>query len=92
MRLNKNEVELIRDTIDGFLGNVRVYLFGSRLNEKRQGGDIDLFIDAEGMDYVTKLKLRAKLKQLLHKPVDIVYHTDYSRDIEREARKGVILQ
>jgi endonuclease/exonuclease/phosphatase (EEP) superfamily protein YafD len=34
---------------------------------------------------------KAKLKELLHKPVDIVFHSNFDRVIEEEALKGVRL-
>ena len=91
MRLSKKEIEIIKGTIRQNIDNSTIYLFGSRVNENKRGGDIDIFIIADKIDYDTKLKIKAKLHSLLHKPIDIVWHRDFDRDIEKEALKGVIL-
>jgi len=91
VRLSTKEIDTIKKTINSKLSNAKIYLFGSRLNDSKKGGDIDLFIISKDINYELKLTLRAKLKELLYKPIDIVYHQDFSRDIEKEALKGVVL-
>jgi predicted nucleotidyltransferase len=45
MRLNKHEIESIKDLAQMHFGNdVQVILFGSRTSNNKRGGDIDLFI------------------------------------------------
>jgi len=91
MRLRKKEQNIIKDTIYSIFGEVTIYLFGSRLDESKKGGDIDLFVISDNATFSNKIKALSKLKMLLHKPVDIVLHKDFTRDIEKEALKGVIL-
>ena len=91
MRLSKKEVEIIRDTISSIFGEATIYLFGSRVDETKIGGDIDLFVISDNATFSNKIKALSKLKMLLHKPVDIVLHRDFNRDIEKEALKGIKL-
>jgi predicted nucleotidyltransferase len=91
MRLNSKEIEIIKEVIPQYIKSAKVYLFGSRLDDTKKGGDIDLFIVSPTKSYAIKIKIRAKLKQLLGKPVDIVFHRDFNRAIEKEALKGVEL-
>ena len=59
MRLSKFEIESIKKTAFHHFGNgVNVYLFGSRTNNKKRGGDIDLFIQQPNGE---KLKTRSKI-------------------------------
>ncbi len=45
MRLTKYETEVIKNTAYRIWGNeVIIYLFGSRADDSKKGGDIDLFI------------------------------------------------
>lgn len=45
MRLCKNEIESIVSLANQFFGSdVQVFLFGSRIDDQKRGGDIDLFI------------------------------------------------
>jgi predicted nucleotidyltransferase len=48
MRLSEYEKEVIVSSAkNNFGGNTRVILFGSRTNDARKGGDIDLFVQLE---------------------------------------------
>ena len=43
IRLNNKEIEIIKNSIIQIFGESEIYIFGSRLKEKK-GGDIDIFI------------------------------------------------
>jgi len=91
LRLSEKEIKIIKNVTTQFLNEAKIYLFGSRLDDSKRGGDIDLFIVSKDMNYERKLKIRAKLKALLKKPVDVVCHKDFNRVIEKEALKGRLL-
>lgn len=90
MRLSDKERETIKATISRFFGDATIYLFGSRLDKSKKGGDIDLYVVPQNKEHLTekKIKALAKLERMLHKPVDIVVHRDFSREIEQEALQG----
>jgi uncharacterized protein len=59
MRLSKFEIESIIKLAGIHFGkNVQVFLFGSRTNNQRRGGDIDLFIRNTAADH---LLMRSKI-------------------------------
>jgi predicted nucleotidyltransferase len=93
MRLKEKEVAIIKNIITEIFGDVKIYLFGSRLNMHKKGGDIDLYIITKDTTNLFEKKIRAlaKLKMNLFKPIDIVIHKDFNRPIEQEALKGKIL-
>jgi predicted nucleotidyltransferase len=93
MRLNQNELKLITSTVYSIFGKAKIHLFGSRLDDTKKGGDIDLFIvtDERSNLFEKKIKTLAKLERALCKPVDIVVHKDYKRPIEQEILKANIL-
>ena len=93
MRLSEQEKTIIKSVIAEIFGEARVYLFGSRLDESKRGGDIDLFVIAQDKSdlFHKKIKALAKLERTLCKPVDIVVHKNFDRVIEQEALKGRIL-
>lgn len=94
MRLSQKEIETIKKIIIDFFGESEIYLFGSRIDDMKVGGDIDLFVipkNREGNLFEKKIKASVKLENLLQLPVDIVVHYDFERLIEKEALKGIKL-
>lgn len=45
MRLSKRVLNILQINIKKSFGNVNIYLFGSRTDDNKKGGDIDLAID-----------------------------------------------
>ena len=93
MRLSAKEIELIKTNVKMIFGESIVYLFGSRVDDTKRGGDIDLYIVPNTNDNLFKKKIKIKtiLEDLLYKPVDIVVAKDKDRLIEKEAMKGIII-
>jgi len=58
MRLDIQEKEALRFALKDFKGEV--YLFGSRLDDKKKGGDIDILLIPERK--ITPLKLSLKIQ------------------------------
>ena len=91
MRLSKKKIKLIKDKVSLIFGEAVIYLFGSRVDDTKKGGDIDLYIISEINDnlFQKKLKLKILLEDMLYKPVDVIVSTDKNRLIEKEAIMGV---
>lgn len=47
MRLSKNQILAILKAKELFFPNSKIYLFGSRIDPSKTGGDIDLYILSE---------------------------------------------
>ena len=93
MRLSPKEIKIIQQEVNKIFDNAKVYLFGSRLDDTKKGGDIDLYIvPKEQKDFFRKKALlKTKLEDLLYKPVDITIAYNSNRAIEKEARKKCML-
>lgn len=96
MRLTEYEVKSI---IESFRSNFKtgdIYLFGSRVDDKQKGGDIDLYIDVQESDDILdkKIDMLTKIKSKIgEQKIDILFSRDKSRAIEQEAlKKGVKLE
>jgi len=90
MRLQKEEIELIKNVIKTYLKDAKIYIFGSRLDDSKKGGDVDIFIITnEKVSLSLEAKIKFLLEEELFKPVDLVFHKDFNRKIEKEALKGV---
>lgn len=94
MRLSSVHQAIIKaETLNVFGVNASVFLFGSRMDDSKKGGDIDLFIRTDDKDELFEKKLRflAKLKrQIGEQKIDVVFNEDENRLIEQEVRKWSI--
>ena len=75
MRLKDYEVRAIKDSVHSLDKNARVYLFGSRVDDKKRGGDIDLIVVSEKMNYKDKLRIYTNIfKKLDEQKIDIILY------------------
>lgn len=93
MRISAKEVAIIKNKTKDIFGEVVIYLFGSRVDDEKKGGDIDLYIVAKVKDnlFSKKRKLKIILEDILYKPVDIIVSINKERLIEREAIMGIVI-
>ncbi|MEA1955367.1 MAG: nucleotidyltransferase domain-containing protein [Campylobacterota bacterium] len=93
MRLSTKEISIIQNRVKTIFGDSLIYLFGSRVDDNKQGGDIDLYIIPKVSDnlFKKKIKIKTVLEDILFKPVDIVVAINADRLIEKEAIMGVKL-
>ena len=49
-----------------------VWLFGSRLDDAKKGGDVDLYVEAEPHDLRAELCCKIELEEVLDMPVDLL--------------------
>ncbi len=80
MRLTEKEIEVIISRTRLYFGSsARAWLFGSRTNDEKKGGDIDLFIKSEEPERLTlenRLRFSVDLKLSLgDQRIDVVLDT-----------------
>jgi len=95
MRLSYSEIEKIVNLKDSvFSKETKIFLFGSRVDDSKKGGDIDLFIQSDEDNLLEKkITYLELLKDVFgEQKIDIVYAKDENRMIEQEAlKKGIEL-
>lgn len=99
MRLSSSQIQIIRDTVIAMLGaDVRIVLFGSRLDDAAKGGDIDLMVSTTqpvNRSAFTAALLSAKLSRALDgRQVDVVLQTPQTHATlihEIAQSKGIVL-
>jgi predicted nucleotidyltransferase len=92
MRLNEQEKTAIREVIHGEDPTADIYLFGSRLDDARHGGDIDLYVETAIHEKLLKHKARilSKLWERIGvQRIDIILRTRSAplKAIHRMAKK-----
>ncbi|MFO7448022.1 MAG: nucleotidyltransferase domain-containing protein [Ignavibacteriaceae bacterium] len=97
MRLTGDQIEIIKTLAAQFFGsNAKVYLFGSRVDDKKQGGDIDIYIETDVKAGILDKKLNMLLeleKQLGQRKIDLVINNfkNHLPVYEVARKEGVIL-
>ncbi len=101
MRLTKFEIEIIKRVATEIWGNkTMICLFGSRADDSKKGGDIDLLIQPAGEQRPEKVMLQkseflSKLEILLgEQKIDVLVQTPYNKNlkiIKTAQLNGIIL-
>ncbi|MGH2575958.1 MAG: nucleotidyltransferase domain-containing protein [Ignavibacteria bacterium] len=93
MRLKENELSAIKKTISGFDPKAKIFLFGSRTDDEKKGGDIDVLILSEKINLGDKIKILKTLNNSIgEQKIDIVIAKDDSKPfIKLALEKGVEL-
>nr|MBS0019688.1 nucleotidyltransferase domain-containing protein [Gammaproteobacteria bacterium] len=67
MRLTQTQIQLVKDAVTRHFGaTARVFLFGSRLDDARQGGDFDFYVETDMNDPATVIDRKLALLAQLH--------------------------
>ena len=95
MRLSKDEVRVLKNSLYSLNSDAKLYLFGSRTDDSKRGGDIDIAIKGLSKEEFKKRKIKFFKILLLNDfdlPVDLVRYESASNllksEIENEIRFG----
>lgn len=94
MRLSSRQIQAVRQVLYGVDPDRRIYLFGSRVDDSKKGGDIDVFFEASMLlNLKTRLALEYQLAALCETKVDLLVKNPGQEEkvIFDIARKGVPL-
>jgi len=97
VRLENYEIEAIKKCFKEIFKEGELYIFGSRIDDNKRGGDIDLYIiPKEKIIYSElfdkKIEFLGKLQEKIgEQKIDVIISKDKNRPIEKEALKGIRL-
>lgn len=93
MRLDVEEIKVIKSSVQAFDPFARIFLFGSRTDDTAKGGDIDLLILSPNLTFEDKIRIKANIfKRLEEQKIDIVIARDLEDPFVRLAfNQGVLL-
>jgi len=74
MRISIEQIDVITDTLRSSISDASVYLFGSRIDDSKRGGDIDIFLLTEQVvELRDKIRLLSQLERKgIARKVDLV--------------------
>ncbi|PKY10187.1 hypothetical protein B1757_10725 [Acidithiobacillus marinus] len=77
MRLSPEQVAIICQAAEESFGpEARVWLFGSRVDDDKLGGDVDLFVENDqDLPVQALLRTQARIEYALRLPTDLVVQT-----------------
>lgn len=89
MRLSEREKEALREVFKDFEGEI--YIFGSRLDDTKKGGDIDILLKpTKTLSFEDIIKFQAKYFSIMDSDIDIVIYDEnnpFVKDIVRYAER-----
>ena len=90
MRLSEQYIIVIKKYFESIFKDGDIYLFGSRVDDSKRGGDIDLYLVVQNHInlFEKKIKFLSKIhRELGEQKIDIVFNKDKTRLVEMEALK-----
>jgi predicted nucleotidyltransferase len=95
MRLLPEQQQAIKKYFLKFFEKGQVYLFGSRADDSKKGGDIDLYMVVPNLENLMQKKidfLVAVKREIGNQKIDVVFDRGNNRLIDKIAKKeGVLL-
>ncbi len=89
MRLSEEEKGCLKKALEDFEGEI--YLFGSRLRDDLQGGDIDLLLVPSKPENPVELALKVQVRFLLEcdQEIDVLVYrdTEFYREVLKNAKR-----
>lgn len=92
MRLSTDEIKAIKETVQSFDADAKIWLYGSRTDDTKRGGDIDLLIFSQKINFSDKLKIKTQLyKKIGEQKIDMIIARDNKKPFVRIALENAIL-
>jgi len=77
MRLSQQQQQAIIQTIHKLDSKARIYLFGSRLDDTKKGGDIDLLVLSQQLGFTEQRRIKTQLyQQIGEQKIDLIIAGD----------------
>lgn len=94
MRISATQAEFIARSVHRHLGeSARMWLFGSRVDDQRRGGDIDLYVESDTHTLMSEFRCKLQMEEKLEIPVDLIVrpHNEDSPIAQIARKTGIAL-
>lgn len=75
MRISEESARKAVEAISAEYGDAAVWLFGSRADDQQRGGDVDIFVETDAHDALSRIKCKAALTDIFDLKVDLIVGT-----------------
>lgn len=91
MRIEKDKIDKLKESILLILPNSEIYLFGSRVDDDKRGGDIDILIIGEReLNFIEKGKIeKSFFMEFGEQKLDLV---SIKKDVKNSFRDVVLME
>jgi predicted nucleotidyltransferase len=73
MRLSTEQAGIIKSIIAREISpDAKIWLFGSRIDDNRRGGDIDLYVETQRPDLMDELRCKIGIEEAIDLHVDLI--------------------
>ena len=82
MRMSEEDIFIIKSTILKYIQNAKIILFGSRIDDNKKGGDIDILIQTdENVSLKQELRILAEIElKGLTRKIDLLFQTPTTKN------------
>lgn len=92
MRLRQKEKQAIIRAVHSIDSSAKIYLFGSRLDDEKKGGDIDIIVISEKISFSDKLTIRKQIfSEVEEQKVDITIGADPNEPFLKSSLQHAVL-
>lgn len=88
------EIKTIKDSVYSLDKNAQIHLFGSRIDDKKRGGDIDLIIISDKLKFADRGKIYASITRTMdEQKIDIIIYNGKDKNlfIEKSLKESLVL-
>ncbi len=93
VRLENDEIRIIKEVISEFDKDAEIYIFGSRVDLGKKGGDIDILVLSDRIDWKKRRKIKVSLiEKLGDRKIDLIVARKGEKDnplVELAIEEGV---
>ena len=73
MRISEEAARRAVSVISAQYGDgAKIWLFGSRVDDQKRGGDVDIFVETESMDALRRVMCKSELTEIFDLKVDLI--------------------
>ena len=96
MRLTEQTIVILKKSILKYVNDAKIILFGSRVDDNKKGGDIDILVDTkENVNLQTQIKILVECEIAgIERKIDMIFKTPYSKEqpiFKTAMKEGIVL-